>query len=67
MALQLPQQPNNPRVVLPQAPANPPALADVHRAVRLKRSVLESTGKCSLYSYTPPCPIVFLYLPYHPS
>ena len=45
MALQLPQQPNDPRVGLPQAPANPPALADVYRAVRLKQSVLESASK----------------------
>lgn len=44
LQLQLPQQPNNPRVGLPRAPENSPALADVYRAVKLKNSVLESAG-----------------------
>jgi hypothetical protein len=43
MALQLPQQPNDPRVVLPQAPENPPALSNVYCAVKLKHNVLDTS------------------------
>lgn len=45
MNIALPQQPTDRRVLLPPAPGNPPALADVHRADKLKRTVLESAGK----------------------
>jgi hypothetical protein len=53
MALQLPQQPNDPRVVLPQAPENPPVLSDVYRAVNLKRNVLDSAGKRLTHRHVP--------------
>lgn len=59
MALRLPQQPNDLRVVLPQAPANPPNFADVYRAVKLKHNVLDSAGERSLY-HAPPRPITFV-------
>ena len=41
------------------SPANPPALADVRRAIKLKHSVLEGVqDERSLHSYTQPHPIV---------
>lgn len=61
MALQLPQQPNDLHVALPQAPTNPPGLADVYSAVKLKHNVLDSAGECSVY-HTP----FHLLLPCHP-
>jgi len=52
MALQLPQQPNDPRVLLPQAPGNPPSLSDIHRATKLKLGVLESAASNHLNAST---------------
>jgi hypothetical protein len=44
MAFQVPQQPRDPRVVLPAAPANPPVLANLYAAEKYKNVVLRSAG-----------------------
>ena len=59
MALQLPQQPTDPHIVLPQAPTNPPVFADIYCATKLKHNVLDSAGEHSVY-HTLPCPIPFV-------
>jgi hypothetical protein len=59
MAPQLPQQPNDLCVVLPQAPADLPVFADVYRTTKLKHNVFDSAGECSVYHILP-CPIPFI-------
>jgi hypothetical protein len=45
MALQIPQQPRDARVVLPPVPANPPTLADIKHAVKFKQDVISSASE----------------------
>ena len=59
MALQLPQQPNDPCIVLSQALTNPPVFADTYHATKLKHNVLNSAGEHSVY-HTLPQPIPFV-------
>jgi hypothetical protein len=43
--IQVPQQPNDPRVSLPVAPAHPPTLVDLSNALKYKENVVASAGE----------------------